>query len=116
MANRNREYHPRRVQDHTGMVFKAIMSRQNESESSWIKVFRGNPVAYHCPECNGVEGFRLLVDDDPDSGIIMILCKCKAYTRPLEIRAPQMNDAIAKHLGLYVPGSYIEFDVDVREE
>lgn len=114
MANRNHEYDPRKMQDRTGMVFRAVP--QNLKESDWIHAFQGEPIRYECTECGATDRFMLLVDDHAESGVMMIGCgHCKKWTRPLEVRAPQMNDNVAKALGLYIPGSAIEFDIDVHE-
>lgn len=96
------ETHPRKV-------FRAAGYR---TDSGWKDLFRGAPTAMRCPTCNAPDKFRVMVDTDPDSGLFMLGCACGTWTKPFELRIPQMSDAAFEKLG-FGKRMTITQDVDI---
>lgn len=103
-------YDPNEAQDHTGMVFRAVTGKIDRRLMDLFK----NPAAHHCPNCNRPDRFRVIADQE-ETGLMMLGCECGHWTKPFEVRMPQMDDRKARALGLYVPGRMIEIDLDVHE-
>lgn len=90
-------------------VFRATGHR---TDSGWKQLFRGDPVAFRCPGCNLPDRLRVMVDTDPDSGLFMLGCQCGVWTKPFELRVPQMTDAAFEKLG-FGKRMTITQDVDI---
>jgi hypothetical protein len=114
-------YDPRIAQDHTGVKFSARPRRGPKSGDPLTdaRVLMSRPKELRCPECNGTE-FRILADDSADasSGLIQISCsKRQCCLFPiLQVGQPQVNDILAKRLGLLLPGPGLKFDLTLGDD
>jgi transposase len=106
------QYDPNVAQDHTGMVFKHVLKRDKRRPRE-LYLFK-NPRLAPCPECG--EEKLWVIADDADTGLMVIQCpKCKAMSRPIECRVPQMDDHKARELGIWVPRLSFEMDIDLED-
>jgi predicted nucleic acid-binding Zn-ribbon protein len=105
------QYDPNVAEDHTGMMFKATERPRAED----VLALMHKPTLHACPHC-GTRAFLVFADDHPTSSLMVLMCrKCKAATRPMELRLPQMTDRIAKKMGLWVPDqAVIETEMEVE--
>jgi transcription elongation factor Elf1 len=93
------------------MQFKMLMRPERDVQRE-LQMFK-KPAAYQCPFCEKYELFRLLVDTVGDSNLAMIGCAgCKRWTRPFEMKAPQMSDERAQAMGIWVPPK-MQVDIDL---
>lgn len=101
-------YDPAVAQDHTDLRMSARPRKGYKSGDPLTDatVLMRNPAFLQCPVCSGLE-FRILADDSADasSGLVQFVCarpRCNLWPI-LELHQPQVNDILARRLGLIVP-------------
>jgi hypothetical protein len=111
-------YDPDQAQDHTGMTFAATARNPRRDPRRDPRNFMREPAWLVCPRC-GSEIFRVLAEDHPmGDGMMQLYCpKCHDAWPVLQMHQPQMNNAIAKQLGLpLAEPPAIDITVDLDEE
>lgn len=115
-------YDPNNAQDHTGLRMLAAPRTERGGRGNPLidpTQLMTRPTAFTCPECGGKE-FRLTVDDSSDasSGLIQILCakpRCRVWP-VLQMGQPQVNDIVARRMGLIIPKPTLSFDLDDEDD
>lgn len=102
-------YDPRVAQDHTGLKFgaKPRLGYKSGDPLTDCTVLMTKPAFLACPACGGKE-FRVIADDSAEasSGLIQLLCagrRCRNLWPILQLHQPQVNDILARKLGLILP-------------
>jgi hypothetical protein len=107
-------YDPDIAQDHTGVTFGARPKPLRRDPKRDPRNFMKSPAWLQCPH-DGTETFRILVEDHPrGDGMMQLYCpKCHDAWPVLEMHQPQMNNNIAKQLGLPEAKPAFEMDIDM---
>jgi hypothetical protein len=111
-------YDPALPQDHTGVQFVAQAKNPRRDPRRDPRNFMRNPAWLECPRCKQADRFQLLVEDHPrGDGMMQIYCsRCHDAWPVVQLHQPQMNDRIAKELGVTVPDAAIDFEVELEGE
>jgi hypothetical protein len=99
-------YDPSVLSDNTGMRFKTA-SRNVRDWNKAVHALMQKPRKLECPKCGG-DRWIIIADDHPKTGLVAFRCSnsgCREGIPPVEMRKPQMQDATARGLGLWVPNS-----------
>lgn len=95
-------YDPNVAQDNTGRPFAGVPHQERATRR--LSLMFKNPQILQCPNCRSD---RLMVfADNARSNLIQFRCgnaQCRTWWKPVGMVKPQMNDPIAKALGLWVP-------------
>lgn len=104
-------------QDHTGQQFVSLPKNPRRDPRRDPRNFMRNPAWLECPRCRNAERFQILVEDHPrgDSMMQIYCSSCHDAWPVLQMHQPQMNDRIAKELGVENTVAPIEFEVELED-
>ncbi len=100
-------FDPSVLSDNTGTTFSA-KPRNSREGMKLVQSLMIKPEKLQCPECWG-DRYIVIADNHPTTGLMALVCankNCGAVIPPMEMHKPQMQDATAKKLGLYLPGTH----------
>lgn len=105
-------------QDHTDIKFVSKSGPTRRDPRREPRNFMRSPAWLQCPRCSNSDRFQILVEDHPmGDGMMQIYCsKCHDAWPVLQMHQPQMNDRIAKELGVENTVAPIEFDVELGRD
>lgn len=111
-------YDPTLPQDHTGIKFETHPGQVRKDPRRDPRNFMRNPAWLECPRCKNADKFQILVEDHPmGDGMLQIYCsKCHDAWPVIQAMQPQMNDRIAKELGVESTVAPLEFEVELGED
>jgi hypothetical protein len=111
-------YDPSIAQDHTGLVFTSGPKNPRRDPKRDPRNFMRSPAWLECPRCKEEARFMILVEDHPmGDGMMQVYCgKCHDAWPVLQVYQPQMNNRIAKELGLPQAEPTIDITVDLNDE
>lgn len=109
-------YDPSLPQDHTGLQFLTTGKQARKGDPRRdARNFMREPAWLKCPLCGEEQKFMVLAESHPKGdGMMQIFCSaCHASWPVLQMSQPQMNDRIAKQLGVQQPAG-VEFDLELE--
>lgn len=111
-------YDPSVRQDNSNRLFLLGQHQGRKADSQAerdIDLFH-KPAVLDCKHCGGSAWAVIADEGEQAEGLVMLTCiKCKAHTRPFELRLPQLSDYKLKRMGLTPPtGLGIETDILVE--
>jgi hypothetical protein len=111
-------YDRSQAQDHTGLQFQSGPGKVKGDPRRNPKNFMKDAAWLECPRCKEEARFMILVEDHPmGDGMMQIYCgKCHDAWPVLQMFQPQMNNTIARQLGLpQAEPAGIDFEIDLDE-
>lgn len=118
LPNSGRAYDPNVAQDHTGVQFQTRGTEDSRAARRDPKydpsLFIKDAAWFTCQRCLRSNAFKILTETNPrGDGCSQIVCDCGMLFPVLQFSQPQVNDAIARKLGIAfaAPPS---FDIDIE--
>lgn len=110
-------YDPALPQDHSGQIFSSLPKNPRRDPRRDPRNFMRDPAWLECPRCKAADRFQVLVEDHPmgDSMMQFYCSKCHDAWPVLQMMQPQMNDRIAKQLGVESTVAPVEFEFEMEE-
>jgi hypothetical protein len=87
--------------DRTGVMFQGVPHQQNEIKRFFLQITK--PAQLRCPDC---KSDRFMIFTSQVDEQVQFRCgnqSCRLWWKPVGLHKPQMTDAIAKSLGLWLP-------------
>jgi hypothetical protein len=105
-------------QDHTGLTFASTAKNPRKDPRRDPRNFMKSPAWLECPNCKNADRFQILTEDHPQGdSMIQIYCsKCHDAWPVLQMQQPQMNDNIAKQLGVASTVAPVEFEMELGDD
>jgi hypothetical protein len=104
-----------RPQDNEGRVYRPI-AHPDSDLGRVVRDYYTAPTINACPACGSVNYHLIAEGADKGSPYVIFRCagrKCGAFAGPFELHKPQMTEAQARRIGLYLPTQEPTIDVEL---